>query len=204
MRLIKERNLVNEEYKINKFYLAIGSGLFTGYLPVASGTFGAFLATLIFLIPGFEQYLTLTIAVFISFFAGVFVSEKMRNRYGEDPAEVVIDEVCGMWFTFLLGLMVFDIFFTAKPFDPFTKNPILFKFLGLSIEITHKRIFAVVAFLMFRLFDITKFQPAKLVDENVKSGWGIMLDDIVAAFYAGILSPIITHFLWYRIFIHKL
>ena len=128
----------------------------------------------------------------------------MRPRYGDDPPEVVIDEICGVWFTYLLGLIIFDIFFTAKPFNPFTRNPILFNFLGLSVEITHKRIFAVVAFLMFRFFDITKFQPAKYLDETMKSGWGIMLDDIVAGFYAGILAPIVTHFLWFRIFIHKL
>lgn len=203
-RLIKDKNPVNEEYKVNILYKVLGSGLFTGYIPIASGTFGAFLGMLIFLLPGFEQYSTLLIAVPASFLAGAFISDKMRSRYGEDPPEAVIDEICGVWFTYLIGLCIFDIFFTAKPFNPFTKNPILFNFLGLSVEITHKRIFAVVAFLMFRLFDITKFQPAKYIDETMKSGWGIMLDDIVAGFYAGILSPIITHFLWFRIFIHKL
>jgi phosphatidylglycerophosphatase A len=203
-RLIKHKNPVNDEYKVNIVIRAIASGLFTGYIPVASGTFGAFLGMIIFLIPGFEHYLTLFTVVILTFIIGAWVSEKMRPRYGDDPPEVVIDEICGVWFTYLLGLIVFDIFFTAKPFNPFTRNPILFNFLGLSVEITHKRIFAVVAFLMFRFFDITKFQPAKYLDENMKSGWGIMLDDIVAGFYAGILAPILTHFLWFRIFIHKL
>jgi phosphatidylglycerophosphatase A len=203
MKFIKDSNPVNEEFKVNFFVKAFASGLFTGYIPVASGTFGALLGMIIFLLPGFEQYFTLLIAVLVSFFAGAYASEMMRSRYGEDPPEVVIDEISGMWFTFLIGLIVFDIFFTAKPFNPFYRNPILINLPGFTIELTHKRLFAVIAFLMFRFFDITKFQPAKYLDENIKSGWGIMLDDMIAGFYAGILSPVITHFFWFRIFVHK-
>jgi phosphatidylglycerophosphatase A len=40
------------------------------------------------------------------------------------------------------------------------------------------------AFLLFRLFDITKPWPARLVERRVAGGLGIMLDDIVAALYA--------------------
>ncbi len=203
-RFIKQKNPVNEEYKVNIFIKAIGSGLFTGYIPVASGTFGALLGLLFYLLPGFEQFSTLFISVVLSFFVGVFISDAMCKRYGEDPPEVVIDEISGIWFTYLIGLIVFDLFFSAKPFNPFTKNPILLNFLGMSVEITHKRIFAVVGFVLFRFFDITKFQPAKYAEENLRSGWGIMLDDIIAGFYAGILSAILTHFLWFRIFINKL
>lgn len=39
------------------------------------------------------------------------------------------------------------------------------------------------AFLLFRLFDITKPQPARWFDENMKNGLGVMLDDAVAAGY---------------------
>ena len=41
-----------------------------------------------------------------------------------------------------------------------------------------------VAFLLFRFFDILKPWPARLVDSAVDGGLGIMLDDVVAAFYA--------------------
>ena len=43
------------------------------------------------------------------------------------------------------------------------------------------------AFLLFRLFDITKPWPARLVERRVAGGLGIMLDDIVAALYALLL-----------------
>jgi len=39
------------------------------------------------------------------------------------------------------------------------------------------------AFALFRLFDITKPQPAKYFDQHVKNGFGVMADDLVAAFY---------------------
>lgn len=39
----------------------------------------------------------------------------------------------------------------------------------------------VVGFLLFRLFDIWKPWPISVVDEKVKGGLGIMLDDILAA-----------------------
>ena len=40
-----------------------------------------------------------------------------------------------------------------------------------------------VAFALFRLFDITKPQPARYFDEHVKNGFGVMADDLVAAGY---------------------
>jgi phosphatidylglycerophosphatase A len=43
------------------------------------------------------------------------------------------------------------------------------------------------AFLLFRLFDITKPWPIRWFDRHVKGGFGIMLDDLVAAVYALVL-----------------
>lgn len=40
------------------------------------------------------------------------------------------------------------------------------------------------AFLLFRLFDILKPPPIGRIDRNVGGGLGVMLDDILAAFYA--------------------
>jgi phosphatidylglycerophosphatase A len=39
------------------------------------------------------------------------------------------------------------------------------------------------AFILFRLFDIFKPQPARFCDEKLKNGFGIMADDLVAALY---------------------
>jgi len=41
-----------------------------------------------------------------------------------------------------------------------------------------------VAFLLFRLFDIVKLPPAREIDRHWHGGFGVMLDDVVAAGYA--------------------
>ena len=39
------------------------------------------------------------------------------------------------------------------------------------------------AFLLFRLFDILKPSPIRYYDRMLKSGFGVMFDDLIAAFY---------------------
>ncbi|UCC41303.1 MAG: phosphatidylglycerophosphatase A [Candidatus Aminicenantes bacterium] len=46
-----------------------------------------------------------------------------------------------------------------------------------------------LSFFLFRLFDIVKPIPIKKV-ENFPSGWGIMMDDLLAAIYAGVIVNI--------------
>ena len=41
------------------------------------------------------------------------------------------------------------------------------------------------AFLLFRLFDIWKPWPISWVDQNIQGGFGILLDDLIAGFFAG-------------------
>jgi phosphatidylglycerophosphatase A len=40
-----------------------------------------------------------------------------------------------------------------------------------------------LAFLLFRLFDILKPPPIRYYERTFKNGFGVMLDDLVAAFY---------------------
>lgn len=40
------------------------------------------------------------------------------------------------------------------------------------------------AFAAFRAFDILKFWPVSWLDAHMKNGWGVMVDDVVAALYA--------------------
>ena len=46
--------------QINWFEKLIGSGIYTGYISIASGTFGSLVAIIIYLIPGFEKNLDRT------------------------------------------------------------------------------------------------------------------------------------------------
>jgi phosphatidylglycerophosphatase A len=41
----------------------------------------------------------------------------------------------------------------------------------------------VAAFVLFRFFDIVKPPPIRSLDRGIRNGFGVMLDDIVAAFY---------------------
>ena len=43
----------------------------------------------------------------------------------------------------------------------------------------------VLAFLLFRIFDIWKPWPVRWVDREITGGLGVMLDDLLAAVYAG-------------------
>ena len=44
-------------------------------------------------------------------------------------------------------------------------------------------VWQVSAFLLFRVFDIFKPPPIRQLDRKIQNGFGVMLDDIVAAFY---------------------
>jgi len=45
---------------------------------------------------------------------------------------------------------------------------------------------AVLGFLLFRFFDITKIPPARWFDRKLKNGYGVVLDDVVAGIYGAI------------------
>ena len=45
----------------------------------------------------------------------------------------------------------------------------------------------IVGFILFRIFDILKPWPIKWLDQHVHGGFGIMIDDVLAAVFAGFL-----------------
>ena len=50
-----------------------------------------------------------------------------------------------------------------------------------------------IAFVLFRVFDITKLWPINEVERRVPGGLGIMADDIVAALMASIIIAVLAH-----------
>lgn len=50
-----------------------------------------------------------------------------------------------------------------------------------------------IGFGLFRFFDIAKPWPIKWVDQNVKGGWGIMLDDVAAGLAAAVVIAILRY-----------
>jgi phosphatidylglycerophosphatase A len=164
LKLIKTKKIIDENVKIDFFTQFIASAAFTGFAPKASGTAGSAFAMIFLLIPGFYSPVVLFTLTLIFFFAGITVSGRMTQRYGDDPSVVVIDEVVGQW----LSLGIVCLFF------PFV-----------SVQI------AVTSFLAFRVFDILKVFPAGFFD-RLKTGFGIMMDDVIAGIYAGFAAVIIN------------
>ena len=52
----------------------------------------------------------------------------------------------------------------------------------------------VLGFALFRLFDITKPWPCRRLERFV-GGWGILMDDLMAGLYAGILALVLVRFI---------
>ncbi len=105
----------------------LGSGLYTGYVPIASGTFGTLAALFIYLIPGFENPYVIVPAIIVFFIYGVYVGNKFENIYGKDPSECTIDEVVGTWISYLLlpkaiGIIIIT-FFLWRALDIFKPYP---------------------------------------------------------------------------------
>jgi phosphatidylglycerophosphatase A len=109
--------------------LLVASGFGSGLAPFATGTVGSAVAVLLIL--GAES-LSVTPAVYALLGAGwaalsVATAGVAARAWGEsDPARVTIDEVAGMWVTFLwvpvggwslvLGFLLFRLFDVIKPY----------------------------------------------------------------------------------------
>ncbi len=165
MRIIKEKKVVDSSVRIDFLSNVISSFFFTGYSPKASGTVASFASLFIFYFKIFENPFLLFILIVVSFITGVFTSKTMMKKYGSDPSVVVIDEAAGMWLTVLIFILI-----SGKPLSLY---------------------YLLAGFFAFRFFDITKLQPAKYFDE-LDSGFGIMMDDIIAGIYAGITAVLIS------------
>ncbi len=82
----------------------LGTGLFSGYFPIASGTFGSLVAALIYwFIPGMDTWYVLLAVCVLTFIPGTIAAAHLEKEHGGDPSIVVIDEFLGMWIA-LLGL----------------------------------------------------------------------------------------------------
>ena len=87
--------------KINFFEKLLGSGFYSGYSPIISGTVGSLVAIGIYLIPGFEQLLIILPATILFFGYGILVGDKFEIQYGKDPAQCTIDEIVGTWISLI-------------------------------------------------------------------------------------------------------
>lgn len=110
--------------------IAIGSSLYTGFIPIAPATFSSLLIG-IPLVLLFHNSLPLYASVtLLIFFLGVYIARELSKVWGEDPRRVTIDEICGIMVTFflinpdikrlILGFILFRFFDIVKL--PFIKS----------------------------------------------------------------------------------
>jgi len=161
--------------KINILFLTIFS---IGYSKYAPGTVASFFTAVIFIIFfNFQvNILFLVLAVCIIFIFSVYSIDKFKNCFSEvDSKEIVIDEFIGQ------SIPILTIY------NLISKNNIKFFF-----------IYVFISFILFRFFDIIKVYPANIIDKNMKNGFGVVLDDIIAGIYSSILLLTIVYFTHYE------
>ena len=132
----------------------IALGFGAGLAPVAPGTFGTLVAIPIALV---------------------------LHRYAGDAgfaAAIVVLFAIGVWACAVTGRALGVPDHGSIVIDEVVAFLLVLYFAGL----TPLRI--AFAFLLFRFFDIVKPPPIRQVDAAMKSGFGVMLDDIVAAGYS--------------------
>ena len=161
---------------IDRMVYWLGIGLGSGLPRRAPGTWGT-VGGLIIAIPlmslGFIPFLILTI---LSCILGVWICGRTSElMQGHDDPHIVWDEWSGIWIT-LLPFSYMGVASTSFWQD-------------VSQELS---IFAIViAFVLFRFFDIIKPPPIGWADKKVAGGLGIMLDDIIAGIMAAVLWVVV-------------
>ncbi len=142
---------------------------YTGLSPVAPGTVGSIAATAVLYIlliyaPGLRWQLVLGGGLLLSCVLTVGLGKwAVRHYHRKDPQVFVLDEVAGICLTNLF-------------------LPVLGG--------AHRAETLLIALVAFRIFDVTKPPPARLL-EFAPGGWGILLDDLAAAVYANLLCQLV-------------
>ncbi len=152
-------------------HVIISTGFGTGFFPYGPGTVGAIVGLIIWIGLYFTlSPISLAISTFIlivgSLLVGVWTDNVMERYWGPDPRAVVIDEYFGTW------VAVTAVLFYDGPW---------YYAVGLAL----------LSFALFRIIDITKPLGCRWVDTHIHGGWGCMLDDALAGFYARIVTFIV-------------
>ena len=137
-----------------------------GYLRPAPGTWGSLVALplgwLVHVIGGFPLLLVAIVATFLK---GLWATGQMtKDSDDHDPSEIVIDEVAGQ----LIALA-----------------PLSYSAWNMGLDITVLWPGWIAAFVLFRLFDITKPWIIGWADRR-GDALGVMLDDVIAGVFAAI------------------
>jgi phosphatidylglycerophosphatase A len=158
----------------DRFILFTAQGFGSGLAPVAPGTFGTLVGFFWIYLLLLAQCKWIYVAGIVGgFFLAVWIGgrgEKILNL--KDPGSIVLDEIVAMPLAFLPPVFLNAHGAGTPPFSHYLSYP---HFWAL-----------VLSFLLFRLFDITKPLGIDRL-QDLRGGWGLVLDDFLAAFYAALL-----------------
>ncbi|MFZ9734755.1 MAG: phosphatidylglycerophosphatase A [Burkholderiaceae bacterium] len=148
-------------------FLALGAG--SGLTPFGPGTAGTLWAWMSFVVMDFLfQAWVIWLVIAVSLPLGVWASGRTAAALGvSDHSSIVVDEIVAFWLVLA---------FLPRPADPGLV-------LGTNGLVAAPNFFwlSLWAFALFRFFDIAKPPPIRWIDRTIKSGWGVMADDLVAA-----------------------
>jgi phosphatidylglycerophosphatase A len=132
-----------------------------GFLPVMPGTFGSAVVLTVFMLPDSSRLYVSFILLILLTLISILTLPQLISKNDSDPSFIVIDEAIGMLIVLLTPFIYFD------------------------------EVWVVIAFLLFRFFDIVKPYPISVLDNRVGVFY-ILADDIIA----GIISSIFLHILY--------
>jgi phosphatidylglycerophosphatase A len=98
----------------------------------------------------------------VTLILGAWAAQRTGRDLGDDCSHIVIDEIVAFWIVLLMLPT------------------------GSSLSMQ------ALAFLLFRVFDIVKPPPIRFLDARIKNGFGVMLDDLVAAFFTLLALSIVV------------
>ena len=157
---------------MNWFFITLG---YSGLAPKAPGTVGSLVALILgVLVLVFFDVTTLFFGTILISIIAIKSIDKYEEETGiHDDKRIVIDELAGMWFAL-----------SVAPAISVGFNEISILENGFLIQ-------SILSFVLFRYFDISKPSIIGRIDRQTKGGIGVMGDDIIAGFVAGILSSVI-------------
>lgn len=98
---------------------------------------------------------------------------------------------------FIAGTWAANAFEMASP-DKDPSSVVVDEVVGVWITllfVPQEALWYAIAFAAFRFFDILKIWPISYLDKNIKGGFGIMIDDILAALFAGFVCFVLMMFI---------
>ena len=143
----------------------------------APGTVASFITCIIYIcLYNFQVNIFLLFLNFsLMFVFAVYSIDKFKNYFSKvDAKEIVIDEFLGQ------SIPILTIYYFIE------KNNLI-----------HFILYTSISFILFRIFDIWKPYPINKIDQKIKNGFGVVLDDVVAGIFSIVILLIMFFYINY-------